>query len=92
MIDSKELLTYFLPDGVTLERCDIADTKSIPDDLIKLYIGRLEFWLEEKNIIPAGIAPPGTRMESKDFFEPVKIYDFPLRNRLDMSPCQALLF
>jgi hypothetical protein len=82
MIDPKELLVYFLPDGVTLERYDIADAKPVPDDSVRPYIGRLEFWLEEKNIVPAGIAPPGTRIESKGFFEPVRIYDFPVRNRL----------
>jgi len=52
MVDPKDMLMFFLPEGLDLSRYDIADAKHTPDPTIAPFVGRLEFWLEEKNIVP----------------------------------------
>ena len=75
------MLALYLPDGTDISRYKQVDARVTLDDSLSPYIGRAEIVIEEQNIVPPGI-PPGTRVESKGFYEPISIYDFPLRNKL----------
>jgi hypothetical protein len=75
------MLALYLPDGTDISRYKQIDARVTLDDSLSPYIGRVEIVIEEQNIVPPDI-PPGTRVESKGFYEPVSIYDFPLRNKL----------
>lgn len=77
----EQLLTLYLPDGTDLSRYKHVSAGIEMDDTISPYIARVEILIEEQNIVPPDI-PPGTRVESKGFYDPVAIYDFPLRNKL----------
>ncbi len=77
----EQMLTLYLPDGTDLSRYRQVSAWIEMDDTISPYIARVEILIEEQNIVPPDI-PPGTRMESKWFYDPIAIYDFPLRNKL----------
>lgn len=66
----KELLSLLLPSGL-VELFEL-DKVSDHSDGYHLY-------LSQKNIAPVGLE--GHKLESKGFFEPVTIRDFPLRGR-----------
>ncbi len=69
-METKELLAYFLPDGI-LEYFELKDVKSSNK--------RLTFILEEK---PLPIAEQSEkRLHSKGFYAPVQIQDFPIRKK-----------
>ena len=69
-MNSNELLTYFLPEGI-LEYFTITDVKESND--------RLTFVLEEK---PLPIAEQSQkRLHSKGFYPSVQIQDFPIREK-----------
>ena len=75
------MLTLYLPAGTDISRYKHVSAWVELDASLSPYIGRAEILIEEQNIVPPDI-PPGTRVESKGFYEPVAIYDFPLRDKL----------
>jgi hypothetical protein len=75
------MLTLYLPDGTDLSRYKQISAGVELDDSLSPFIGRAEIVIEEQNIVPPGI-PPGTKVESKGFYNPIELYDFPLRNKL----------
>ena len=75
------LLTLYLPDGVDLRRYKHTGATVTQDASITPYIARVKIFIEEQNIVPPGL-PPGTKVESKGFYDPVAIFDFPLRDKL----------
>lgn len=82
MIDLKELLYLFLPEEIDWNRYDITATKKIEDKDILPFTWRLEFWIEEKNIVPPDLDKKWVKIESKWFYDPVRIFDFPVRSKL----------
>ncbi len=75
------MLSLYLPEWTDLSRYKQISAWVELDASLSPYIGRAEIVIEEQNIVPPDI-PPGTRVESKWFYEPIAIYDFPLRNKL----------
>jgi hypothetical protein len=75
------LLSLYLPDGVDLRRYQHTGGTFTPDATMTPYVGRVEIEIEERNIVPPDI-PPGARVISKGFYDPVALYDFPLRDKL----------
>ena len=76
-----------LPEG-TLEYFDLVDVKESVNEVV--------IYLEEKNIVPEKYADQDT--ESKGFYDPVIVQDFPLRGKkvfLNISqqrnPCKPCL-
>ncbi len=82
LVTPEQLLVLFLPEGTDISRYKILEAFRYDDISLSPYIGRTEIILEEQNIIPPDVMKPGVRVESKGFYDPVAIYDFPLRNRL----------
>lgn len=82
MIDLRELLYLFLPEEIDWNRYDIIEAKKIEDTTILPFTWRLEFWIEEKNIIPSNLEKKWVKIESKWFYDPVRIFDFPVRSKL----------
>lgn len=80
-VTPEQMLTFYLPDGTDLSRYKQISAGVELDGSLSPYIGRAEILIEEQNIVPPGL-PPGTRVESKGFYDPISIYDFPLRNKL----------
>lgn len=78
---TEDILALYLPDWTDLSRYKHKEAIITPDDSISPYIARVEILLEEQNIVPPNI-PNWIKVESKWFYEPIKIYDFPLRNKL----------
>lgn len=72
----KELLQYILPEGI-LEHFEIVKISEFVD--IKTQTKVLLVELNEKNILPAGYKEED--YESKGFYRPVKIKDFPVRDK-----------
>jgi len=75
------MLTMYLPEWVDISRYKQVDLRITPDPSLSPYVGRAEIVIEEQNIVPRDI-PSGTQVESKGFYDPIKIYDFPVRNKL----------
>lgn len=88
LVTPEELLVLYLPEGTDLSRYKVVDTVYTPDDTISPFIGRVEVMLEEQNIIPPDIQDTlnesfdHARIVSKGFYDPVQLYDFPIRNKL----------
>lgn len=75
------MLSMYLPEWVDLSRYKQVDLKIELDESLSPYVGRAEIVIEEQNSVPPDI-PPGIHVISKGFYDPVKIYDFPVRNKL----------
>lgn len=75
------MLALYLPDWTDLSRYKQIDAIVTPDDTISPFVAKVDIVIEEQNIVPPNI-PNWIRVESKWFYEPIKIYDFPLRNKL----------
>ena len=69
-MDSKELLSYFLPEGI-LEYFEITEVKESNDRLVLV--------LEEKPL-PA-VEQSQKRLHSQGFYPTVQIQDFPIRRK-----------
>ena len=69
-MDSKELLSYFLPEGI-LEYFEITEVKESKD--------RLTLVLEEKPL--PTVERSQKRLHSKGFYPTVQIQDFPIRRK-----------
>lgn len=82
MVTPEEMLSMYLPDGTDLRRYEIVDSVKTDDPSLSPFVGRAEITIRERNVVPAEIAKGGRHLVSKGFFDPVKIYDFPIRNRL----------
>ena len=75
------MLSFYLPEGTDISRYKQVDLRVKLDASLSPYVGRAEIVIEEQNILPPDI-PPGTRVESKGFYNPIAIYDFPVRDKL----------
>ena len=71
-----ELLKYFLPAGM-LDHFDVTSISEFVDSTSHAKVLKIE--LAEKNIIPKGYDP--NEYESKGFYRPVHIKDFPVRDK-----------
>ena len=67
-----------LPEG-TLEYFDLVDVKESVNEVV--------IYLEEKNIVPEKYTDQDT--ESKGFYDPVIVQDFPLRGKKDVYKRQV---
>lgn len=65
-----KLIELLLPEGV-LDYFDVTDTQTSQEGL--------QIYLEEKNVPPVGYK--ASDIESKGFYEEVRIQDFPIRHR-----------
>lgn len=82
MINKTELLKIFFPKEIDWERYELIKVNEIDDTSLSPYIWRLEFILQEKNIVPQWLRPHWERIISKWFYPPKSITDFPVRDRL----------
>ena len=85
MIEFQDLLKTFLPKWIDWNRYFIKDIKSITDNKIQPFIWRVEFFIEEKNIIPESLKNNNNRWSqiiSKWFYPEKKIHDFPVRDKI----------
>ena len=65
-----EFLRFIFPDGM-FDYFELSDFKEKSD--------QVEIYFEEKNLPPAEYS--GEKLESKDFYEQVKMHDYPMRGR-----------
>ncbi len=65
-----QVLRFIFPDGL-FDYFELADFKEKKD--------RVEIYFEEKNISPKEYA--ADKLESKGFYEQIRMYDYPLRGR-----------
>ena len=84
MIEFQDLLKTFLPKWIDWNRYFIKDIKSIKDDKIQPFVWRVEFYIEEKNIIPKSLKDnyKWSKIISKWFYPDKKIHDFPVRDKI----------
>ena len=85
MIEFQDLLKTFLPKWIDWNRYFIKEIKSIKDDKIPPFVWRVEFYIEEKNIIPESLKNNNDRWSqivSKWFYPEKKIHDFPVRDKI----------
>lgn len=71
-----ELLKYILPEGI-LEHFEIVKISEFVDKKTQTNVLRID--LDEKNILPTGYK--AEEYESKGFYRPVHIKDFPVRDK-----------
>lgn len=74
----QDLLKYFLPAGI-LEHFIIVKFEEVKEKINDNQIKVLRIILEEKNEIPSGYDKH--QYESKGFYPPLQIKDFPIRDR-----------
>ncbi|PID87422.1 hypothetical protein CSB07_01285 [Candidatus Gracilibacteria bacterium] len=79
---AQELLELFLPSEIDWKRYKLSKVEEIKDENISPFVGRLEFHLEELNIIPNNEEYKGKQIISKGFYPSKKIHDFAVRDKL----------
>lgn len=84
MIEFQDLLKTFLPKWIDWNRYFIKEIKSIEDNKIQPFVWRVEFFIEEKNIIPKSLKDKNqwSQIISKWFYPEKKIHDFPVRDKI----------
>ena len=79
---AEELLKLFLPSEIDWKRYKLEKVKEIKDDNISPFVWRLEFHLEELNIIPNNEEYLWKQIISKWFYPWKKVHDFAVRDKL----------
>jgi len=79
---TQELLNLFLPQEIDWKRYRLMKVEKIKDGNISPFIWRLEFYIEELNIVPESEGGRWKQIISKWFYPPKKIHDFAVRDKL----------
>lgn len=79
---AEDLLKLFLPSEIDWKRYKLEKVEEIKDDTISPFVWRLEFHLEELNIIPNNEEYIWKQIISKWFYPPKKVHDFAVRDKL----------
>ena len=82
MVDLLEMMETVLPAGIDWDRYTLIKINKTEDDNIKPFTWRVEFIIEEKNTVPPWLTEAWENVESKWFFPPKKIHDFPVRSKI----------
>ena len=82
MIESQELIKTFLPEWIDWNRYEIIKINDIKDDSLSPFTWRVEFIIEEKNIVPSWLIKQWEQVLSKWFYPLKKIHDFPVRSKI----------
>lgn len=79
---TEELLKLFLPSEIDWKRYKLEKVEEIKDKNISPFVWRLEFHLEELNIIPNNEEYIWKQIISKWFYPSKKVHDFAVRDKL----------
>ena len=79
---AEELLKLFLPSEIDRKKYKLEKVIEIKDENISPFVWRLEFHLEELNIIPNNEEYIWKQIISKWFYPWKKVHDFAVRDKL----------
>ncbi len=79
---AQELLNLFLPKEIDWKRYKLEKVVEIEDDNISPFVWRLEFHIEELNIIPESEEYKWKQIISKWFYPWKKVHDFAVRDKI----------
>ena len=79
---AQELLNLFLPKEIDWERYKLEKVLEIEDNNISPFVWRLEFHIEELNIVPESEEYKWKQIISKWFYPWKKVYDFAVRDKI----------
>jgi len=79
---AEELLKLFLPSEIDWKRYKLEKVVEIKDENISPFVWRLEFHLEELNIVPNNEEYLWKEIISKWFYPAKKVHDFAVRDKL----------
>ena len=79
---AEDLLKIFLPSEIDWNRYKLAKVVEIKDTNISPFVWRLEFHLEELNIIPNNEKYLWKQIISKWFYPSKKVHDFAIRDKI----------
>lgn len=77
-----ELLKLFLPPEIDWNRYKLVKTEEIKDNNISPFVWRLEFHIEELNIVPNSEEYLWKQIISKWFYPSIKVHDFAVRDKI----------
>ena len=78
----QELLRLFLPKEIDWKRYKLIKVDEIEDNNISPFVWRLEFHIEELNIVPADKEYNWKEIISKWFYSSIKVHDFAVRDKI----------
>ena len=79
---AEELLKLFLPQEIDWKRYKLEKVLEIKDENISPFVWRLEFHIEELNIIPNNEEYIWKQIISKWFYPPQKVHDFSVKDKI----------
>lgn len=79
---AQELLNLFLPKEINWERYRLEKVLEIEDNNISPFVWRLEFYIEELNIVPESEEYKWKQIISKWFYPWKKVHDFAVRDKI----------
>lgn len=79
---AEELLKLFLPKEIDWTRYRLEKVLEIEDNNISPFVWRLEFHIEELNIIPDNVETQWKQIISKWFYPWKKVHDFAVRDKI----------
>lgn len=79
---AQELLNLFLPKEIDWERYRLEKVLEVEDNNISPFVWRLEFYIEELNIVPESDEYKWKQIISKWFYPWKKVHDFAVRDKI----------